>query len=187
MKKKGTWKLVVGILFVLGSLSLFGDGSGDGFIGLAIGALLIGWWYLQNKEAEAVAKEAAEKEADEPETYDDYITAKPTVFPNEVDGLKRRYQYNSIEVYAPYHCMKDIDLNDVAESPMLEVVQEPTNEHGSNAVGLKWNGKIIAYLYRGEKQDMANDFLNRSEIILAAFKEGLEDERSFYISMAFYK
>ena len=63
MKKKGNWKLVVGILFVLGSLSLFGDGSGDGFIGLAIGALLIGWWYLQNKEAEAVAKKAAEKEA----------------------------------------------------------------------------------------------------------------------------
>ena len=63
MKKKGTWKLVIGILVVVGSLSLFGDGSGDGFIGLVIGALLIGWWYLQNKEAEAVAKKAAEKEA----------------------------------------------------------------------------------------------------------------------------
>lgn len=63
MKKKGNWKLVVGIILCLSAISAFVNGGEGGFITLVIGAGLIGWWYLQNKEAEAVAKEAAEKEA----------------------------------------------------------------------------------------------------------------------------
>ena len=63
MKKQGTWKLVVGIIFCVSALSSFANGGEGGFITLVIGAGLIGWWFLQNKEAEAVAKEAAEKEA----------------------------------------------------------------------------------------------------------------------------
>lgn len=63
MKKQGTWKLVVGIIFCISALSSFANGGEGGFITLVFGAILIGWWYLQNKEAEAVAKKAAEKEA----------------------------------------------------------------------------------------------------------------------------
>ena len=63
MKKKGTWKLVVGIILCVSALSSFANGGEGGFITLVFGAILIGWWYLQNKEAEAVAKKAAEKEA----------------------------------------------------------------------------------------------------------------------------
>ena len=48
MKKKGTWKLVVGIILCVSALSSFANGSEGGFITLVFGAILIGWWYLHN-------------------------------------------------------------------------------------------------------------------------------------------
>lgn len=85
MKKKGTWKLIIGIILCVSALSSFANGGEGGFITLVLGAALIGWWYLQNKEAEERAKAAAAKEA--AKTYKFKVVG---VTHNNDDGTSRQ-------------------------------------------------------------------------------------------------
>lgn len=55
--KKGIWKLILGILLLIGSFSLIGDGSADSIFGFVVGIALIAWWYLSNKKATRAKEE----------------------------------------------------------------------------------------------------------------------------------
>lgn len=64
MKKKSvTWKLVVGILFVVYGISSFGEDVGLAIFGIVAGAALIFWW---KKSRDKIAREQDKNEAVNP-------------------------------------------------------------------------------------------------------------------------
>ena len=170
MKKKGNWKLVVGILFVLGSLSLFGDGSGDGFIGLAIGALLIGWWYLQNKEAEERAKAVAVKEDkidfddfdDEFQTIEEFKVAGVT-FDND-DGSSRQEILKNI-----------VDNGGSADATFKEY-----EFNGKPAIAVYADGKCIGSIPHGSAKEVRSLIAKDLSAIINADKFVNEEGKEIY-------
>lgn len=60
MKKNGTWKIVVGILFVVCGIASFAEDVGAAIFGIVAGAALIFWW---KKSRDKAAREQDKKEA----------------------------------------------------------------------------------------------------------------------------
>lgn len=155
MKKKGTWKLVVGILFVLGSLSLFGDGSGDGFIGLVIGALLIGWWYLQNKEAEERAKETTELNRQNAEAEAAAAAAEITEKEARYNRWKHAQEGNNKLTCNKYSLSKRRNISRLKDYVVLDTETTGLSRSADKIIDI-----AIVKVVNGEIAEVFNTFVN---------------------------
>lgn len=74
------------------------------------------------------------------------------------------YGYDE-HMYIPDEAVRE--LPGFIKNTKLSVSMEPDNPHDHNAVSLSLNGHVVGYLYRGARQDMANDFLKRGDFVIA--------------------
>ena len=173
MKKQGTWKLVVGIILCVSALSSFANGGEGGFITLVLGAALIGWWYLQNKEAEERAKAAAVKEDkidfddfddfdDEPLTIEEFKVAGVTF--NNDDGSSRQEILKNI-----------VDNGGSADATFKEY-----EFNGKPAIAVYADGKCIGSIPRGSAKEVRSLIAKDLSAIISANKFVNEEGKEIY-------
>lgn len=73
------------------------------------------------------------------------------------------YHYTNVGIFVPF--LDVLDRPDVVPGAVLTFRQEPENKYDSRAVAVVIGRKRIGYLYRGKRQDMANDWLERGDSI----------------------
>ena len=167
MKKQGTWKLVVGIILCVSALSSFANGGEGGFITLVLGAALIGWWYLQNKEAEERAKAATAKEA-EIDFDDEFLTVEEfkvtgVTFDND-DGSSRQEILKSI-----------VDNGGSADATFKEY-----EFNGKPAIAVYADGKCIGSIPRGSAKEVRSLIAKDLSAIISANKFVNEEGKEIY-------
>lgn len=70
----------------------------------------------------------------------------------------------------------------------IEFKKEPENQHDSNAVAIYFNNEKIGYVYKGQTQDMVNDWLNKEKKpLLGYINRILIDEGKATYKVGFYK
>lgn len=114
------------------------------------------------------------------------LSRKHIPFPDELNGMVKKYSYDSVRIYAP----DDVDLTAFELGDTLYVAKEPTNPHDDRAVILSHcpTGEKLGYLYRGKLQEMANDFLSRLGDFVIGRVYDIDDlSRSVWIDLAFYR
>lgn len=81
-----------------------------------------------------------------------------------IDGYTLKYHYKDVEVTSWDYIPKDVKIGN-----RVVLIQEPTNEADDKAVLLMFvpQRRKFGYLYRGKLQDMANDYINRGDKIVA--------------------
>lgn len=166
MKKKGTWKLVLGVIMVLGAFSMFGDGSGDGFVAIIIGAALLAWWYLPRKSA---ADETAKSQAQPVKQSE--IPATDTSGAQNIRSYQIKHYkvagatyyesaYKQLAIENPDFDMSKKEIIDeemtdrriyqyIFAPKKVELIPEPTNEHDPNAIMVVVDGLLIGYIKAG--------------------------------------
>ena len=90
MKNKGKWKLIVGIMCLLGAMSAIADGTEGAFESLVVGALLIAWWYLPRKAAKQNTVNV-EASSTAPMTAPQYIILIPCALQNGVNAIPQGF------------------------------------------------------------------------------------------------
>lgn len=165
MKKKGTWKLVLGVIMVLGAFSMFGDGSGDGFIAIIIGAALLAWWYLPRKSAaDETAKVQAEQAA---RTYKFKVVG--VTFDND-DGSSRQEALKAV-----------YENGKTAPATFQKYVYE-----GEPAMYVFANGNCVGNVAAGQSTNVAALISNGRAGTLCVDKfKGEDGETIYYASLKF--
>ena len=89
---------------------------------------------------------------------------KPKSLTEPIDGYTLKYHYKDVEVTSWDSIPKDVKIGN-----RVVLIQEPTNEADDKAVLLMFvpQRRKFGYLYRGKMQDMANDYLNRGDKVVA--------------------
>ena len=70
---------------------------------------------------------------------------------------------------------------------MVKFVSEPDNPHDSGAVAILYEGTKIGYVYRGNVQDMLNDFIRRNELYGGYLNKISPEDRTATFKVGFYK
>lgn len=170
MKKKGNWKLVVGIILCVSALSSFANGGEGGFITLVFGAILIGWWYLQNKEAEERAKAAAVKE-DEID-FDDFDDEFLTIEEFKVAGVT----FDNDDGSSRQEILKNIvDNGGSADATFKEY-----EFNGKPAIAVYADGKCIGSIPRGSAKKVRSLIAKDLSAIISANKFVNEEGKEIY-------
>lgn len=170
MKKQGTWKLVVGIIFCISALSSFANGEEGGFAALVLGVILIGWWYLQNKEAEERAKAAAAKEAEI--DFDDFDDEFLTVEEFKVAGVT----FNNDDGSSRQEILKNIvDNGGSADATFKEY-----EFNGKPAIAVYADGKCIGSIPRGSAKEVRSLIAKDLSAIISANKFVNEEGKEIY-------
>lgn len=91
-----------------------------------------------------------------------------------------KYEYKNIRIYRPDTSFKEIFPYDA-----VDVVQEPDNPFDNKAIAIKFCGNTLGYLYKGQHQDMANDFINRGDEVKAQIEK--IDNDNIYLRLFFCK
>ncbi len=102
-----------------------------------------------------------------------------------IDGYTLKYHYKDVEVSS-----WDYIPNDVKIGNRVVLIQEPTNEADDKAVLLMFvpQRRKFGYLYRGKMQDMANDYLNRGDKVVARLSYlRFKPDKVVKIDIAFFK
>lgn len=86
--RKVNWKLVLGIMCIMGAMSAFADGTEGGFESLVAGALLIAWWYLPGRKA---SKNAVEVVSNENAAPMQYVIVVPCAAHNLANAIPQGY------------------------------------------------------------------------------------------------
>ena len=117
------------------------------------------------------------------------IAAEPVTYPDTIPGHALAYDYDDVEIYAPWDYLSRLDLRAVSASPALALRPEPDNDYDPYAVALDWAGRPFGYLHRNRLQDMAHKWMQRGWPVYANFERGEKagDDSNIYISIAFYK
>lgn len=86
--RKVNWKLVLGIMCIMGAMSAFADGTEGAFESLVAGALLIAWWYLPSRKTSKNAVEVVSNEASAPMQY---VIVVPCAASNIANAIPQGY------------------------------------------------------------------------------------------------
>lgn len=118
---------------------------------------------LKEKYTGSQKYSSKKKSSDKPEK----ISKKPHKIKSAaepIEGYTLKRWYKNVEISSWEHIPKDIEIGN-----RIVLIQEPTNEADSKAVMLLFvpQRKKLGYLYRGELQDMANEYINRGDKIVA--------------------
>lgn len=81
-----------------------------------------------------------------------------------IEGYTLKHCYRHVQISSWEYIPKDIKIGN-----RIVLIQEPTNEADSKAVMLMFvpQRKKLGYLYRGEMQDMANEYINNGDKVVA--------------------
>jgi len=102
-----------------------------------------------------------------------------------IKGYTLKYHYQDVEVSS-----WDYIPNDVKIGNRVVFIQEPTNEADPKAVLLCFvpQRKRFGYLFRGQMQDMVNDYLNRGDKVVAKLSYlAFKPCKTVKIDIAFFK
>lgn len=102
-----------------------------------------------------------------------------------IEGYTLRYHYKDVEITSWDYIPRDVKIGN-----RVVLIQEPTNEADNKAVLLMFvpQRKKFGYLYRGKLQDMANDYINRGDKVVARLSYlSFEPYKVVKIDMAFFK
>lgn len=98
-------------------------------------------------------------------------------------GYYLAYRYDNKGVAMADTLVEDFDA--LVPGDPLDFIQEPDNPYDSSAVAILHKDKKIGYVYRGQTQDMVNDFLRRGEPIRAFVQSSAN--RAVTYEIGFYK
>lgn len=101
-----------------------------------------------------------------------------------IEGFAVRYMYEDVDV-----CVWDsIIPPGTKPDNRIALIQEKDNKADPNAVLLLLvpQKKKLGYIYRGKKQDMINDFLNRGDKVTARICSISQHPTTVQIDLAFY-
>ena len=105
------------------------------------------------------------------------------VLPRKWDGFTLVYEYDLVPIYIPNQ--EAFEKLEVGCKPT--VCQDKKNKFDDRAVSLNLNGEPLAYLRRGNFQDMANDFLEREDGVVAFITYLNRRKSSGQILLGFYR
>lgn len=80
------------------------------------------------------------------------------LLPDESDGYVLKYSYERDICFID---KSNIYLVEGHSGHQVEFEKEPDNPHDNNAVKINLNGVTLGYVYRGQTQDMINDWIDR--------------------------
>jgi hypothetical protein len=171
---KKYWKLILGILLVLGGFGSFSEDIGAAVVGILLGGALM-FWHTKPKKAATPSNHKSASFA--------------SVWGNDMGGYTLAYKYDDVVIYPPWDLIKDINFDAVSSSPALGLVAEPSNEYDSKAVAVYWGQTKIGYLLKGTLQNMTHDYFRRGWPVVARFVSVELDgaNSTLLISLAFYK
>lgn len=109
--------------------------------------------------------------------------SRPVTAP--IEGYTLRYHYEDVEITSWDHIPEDARVGN-----RVILVQEPSNETDPEAVLLMLapQKKRIGYLYRGELQAMANDYIDRGDKIVARLSHiSFKPHKLVKIDIAFFQ
>lgn len=176
-----------------------------GFVQFLISAFKLVFGNSKKKKLEKERMDAAMKELEQQEAFkkrDDLQTklieqqkqmislleeklsvVENPVLPHKLDGFNLVYEYDLVPIYVPEP--KAFEVLEVGCRP--SVCQDKENKFDERAVSLNLNGKALAYLRRGKFQDMANDFLEREDGVIAFVTYLNRKKLSGQILLGFYR
>lgn len=102
-----------------------------------------------------------------------------------IDGYTLKYHCKDVEITSWDYIPKDVKIGN-----RIVLIQEPTNEADDKAVLLMFvpQRKKFGYLYRGKIQDMANDYINRGDKVVARLSHlSFKPHKTVKIDIAFFK
>lgn len=103
--------------------------------------------------------------------------------PENISGYSLVYEYDRVPIYVPDP--HSFDKLEVGCKPSVR--QDKGNQFDDRAVSLNLNGEALAYLHRGKFQDMANDFLDREDGVVAYVTYLNRKKLCGQILLGFYK
>lgn len=110
--------------------------------------------------------------------------SRPT-FPKIEEGKQLKYSYDDVNLYTLPEQMPD--FSKVKLYGFVDFAQEPENTYDPNAVYVMQDDIKLGYLYKGQLQKMANDFIRKGDKIIG-FVSGIDEQNhKFKIDMGFYK
>lgn len=99
------------------------------------------------------------------------------------------HEYKRVKVYTPKKLISQNLVFSIRPGDLLTLKKEPENEFDKHAVAIYWFSVKIGYIYRGEIQDLANQFLTASlpvELIFQGFEDFSVDQKAT-VDIRFYK
>ena len=102
-----------------------------------------------------------------------------------IEGYTLKRCYKNVEISSWEHIPKDIEVGN-----RIVLIQEPTNEADSKAVMLMFvpQRQKLGYLYRGKLQDMANEYINSGDKVVARLSYlKFKPHKVVKINLAFFK
>lgn len=214
--KKGIL-IFFGIGFILTGLAGIDFKEGIGYVlfclsFIAIGAVILYLAFKKKKEVTAINTQPVQTNAtDRKQTlptaskcYQSQTTEKTSVSASDIlkaddrdrnlfktitDGHYLAYSYERdfciIDDNNRDNILKKLSGNGGKE---IEFKQEPENVHDENAVAIYFNDEKIGYVYKGQTQDMVNDWLRKDKKPLLGYINRiiLEEARATY-KVGFYK
>ena len=132
------------------------------------------------RAAEEKALRATEKAAAEKAKRDADLAAQKAASQIKLPAGKHfSYGYDE-QMFIPDEAVRE--LPGFLKNTKLSVSLDPDNPHDQNAVSLSLDGHVVGYLYRGARQDMANDYLRRGDFVIAMIDDvGTGDKASIRI------
>ncbi|MCR4645027.1 MAG: HIRAN domain-containing protein [Oscillospiraceae bacterium] len=128
----------------------------------------------------------------------DIFKSKPTGIPPErmpdheikpvtepIKGYTLKYHYHDVEISSWEMIPRDVKIGN-----RIIFLQEPTNEADPNAVLLMFvpQKKKLGYLFRGEMQNMVNDYLKRGDKVVGRLSYlAFKPCKTVKIDIAFFK
>jgi len=160
------WQIIVGAIFLIGSIGCLADGFVNFMLALLIGGGLM-YWGLRKKG---------------------YFKKKVT-HQYEVEGCVLAYSYDDVKFYPPAELVSKINKVKFQKGAEIQLVQEPENPVDHAAVALYLGNQKIGYLLRNKLQDMANDYIGHGwpvKASLVSLKKVKGDYQGF-IALAFFR
>lgn len=111
--------------------------------------------------------------------------SKPKSVTEPIEGYTLKYHYKDVEVSSWDYIHDDIKIGN-----KVVLIQEPSNEVDNKAVLLIFvpQRRKFGYLFRGKLQDMANDYINRGDKIVARLSYlQFKPYKTVKIDIAFFK
>lgn len=160
------WQIIVGVIFILGSVGCLADGFMNFVIALLIGGGLL-YWGLRKKG----------------------YFKKKVIHQYEIEDYVLAYSYDNVKFYPPLEMVSKINKRLLHPGVDVILKPEPKNKYDNRAVALYVSRHQIGYLLRGTLQDMANDYIAQNWPIKATLHSIrlVDGEYQGYINLAFYR
>ncbi len=178
---KKNWKLIIGVVFIIGGI---GNVKTDLFVtiaGIAIGIAFVCLWYKQRKNAAKGAvhtgcefnKEFAENHELKKEKYE---AAGTRYYQENLKKLACKnpdWSKNTATLKLENKLHEKIYRYNFINKP-VKLIPEPTNEHSKNAIMITVAGEKVGYVFEAETEHIKDVLENHNVKYISAFVHGGE-------------